>query len=208
MTIFDLVLLFSVSAVLLALVGVMVALVTRRWSLLKQLALALAVYVSLYAFLLVAVSLLSPQQVLAMHQLRCFDDWCASVERVELQPTVGAVQANGTFVLVTVQVTSKAKRISQRALDAGVYLLDKGGKRYDLSGEGQQALEAAGRAGQPLNSFVEAGGSFTFTGVFDLPSGTTPPGLVITHGAFPGAIIIGDAQSFLHKPTIVRLTSP
>jgi hypothetical protein len=32
--------------------------------------------------------------------------------------------------------------------------------------------------------------------------------LVITHGAFPGVIIIGDDQSFLHKPTIVQLASP
>ncbi len=69
-------------------------------------------------------------------------------------------------------------------------------------------LEAAGRAGQPLNSLVEAGGSFTSTAVFDLPHGTTNLGLVITHGAFPGVIIIGDDQSFLHKPTIVRLASP
>jgi hypothetical protein len=55
---------------------------------------------------------------------------------------------------------------------------------------------------------VEAGGSFTYTAVFDLPSGITKPGLVITHGAFPGAIIIGDPQSLLHKPTIVRLSIP
>jgi hypothetical protein len=82
--------------------------------------------------------ILSPQQVLAMHQLRCFDDWCASVERVELQPAIGKVKAQGTFFLVTVQVTSKAKRISQRALDAAVYLLDGRGIRYDLSVKGQQ----------------------------------------------------------------------
>jgi hypothetical protein len=208
MSVFDLLLVFSVFAVLLALLGLLLALITRRWALSKRLALALLIYISIYALLLIGVALLSPQKVLAMHQLRCFDDWCASVERVELQPAIGTVQAQGIFYLVTVQVTSKAKRISQRALDANVYLLDEYGTRYDRSIEGQPALEAAGQAGQPLDSLVEAGGAFTHTAVFDLPFGITQPGMVITHGAFPGVIIIGEDQSFLHKPTIVRLASP
>jgi hypothetical protein len=208
MTIFDLVLILSVFVIFLALLGMLIALLTRRWMRLKQLALFVGIYASVYALLLVSLALLSPQQVLAMGQLRCFDDWCASVERVEIQPAIGRVQARGAFYIVTIQVSSRAKRISQRALDAGVYLLDEQGKRYDASIQGQQALEAAGLAGQPLNSLVDAGGSFTTTTVFDLPLSSTQPGLVITHGAFPGIIIIGDDQSFLHKPTIIQLTSP
>jgi hypothetical protein len=208
MTIFDLLLIFSVLLVLLVLPGVLVASATRRWALAKRLAGALIIYTSIYALVLVGVAVLSPQQVLAMHQLRCFDDWCVSVERVERQPAIGEIKAQGTFYLVTIQVTSRAKRVSQREQIAAVYLLDGHGIRYDLSAEGQQALDAAGRGGQPLDSLVEAGGAFTYTAVFDLPSTTTQPGLVISHGAFPGVIIIGDDQSFLHKPTIVRLPYP
>jgi hypothetical protein len=208
MNIFDLFLIFSFFVILSTFVGLLIALVTRRWALARRLVLGLLIYVSAYAVLLVSVALLSPQQVLAMHQLRCFDDWCASVEQVEQQPAIGEVRAQGVFYLVTIQVTSRAKRVSQRALDAAVYLLNDRGMRYDLSPQGQQALDAAGWAGQPLNSLVEAGGSFTYTTAFDLPPQTSQLGLVITHGAFPGLIIIGDAQSFLHKPTIVRLSVP
>jgi hypothetical protein len=128
--------------------------------------------------------------------------------RVCGNPSIGPVQAHGIFYLVTVQVTSRAKRVSQRALDAGAYLLDAQGIRYDPSLQGQQALEAAGLAGEPLNSLVDAGASFTSTIAFDLPSPSIQPVLVFTHGDFPGLIIIGDDHSFLHKPTIIRLASP
>jgi len=206
MAIFDLALIFSVLVVFLGLLGMLIALVTRRWAVLRRLALGLAIYVSAYGLLLVGVALLSPQQVLSMHQIRCFDDWCVSVEQVEQQPTIGTIQPQGVFYLVTVQVSSQARRINQRALDAAVHLVDDRGRRYNPSPQGQQALEAAGQAGQPLNSMVEAGGFFTHTAVFDLPSETAQLGLVTTHGAFPNVIIIGNDQSLLHKPTIVRLS--
>lgn len=208
MIVFDLLVILSVLLIGLGLLGTLIALTTRRWALLKRFVLGLFIYISVYVLFLVAVALLSPQKVLAIHQIRCFDDWCASVERVEIVPTIGTVQADGNFYLVTLQVSSKAKRIRQRALDASVYLIDSQGIRYDPSPQGQHALEAAGQAGQPLNSWLGPGGSFTYTAVFDLPLGITMPSLVITHGAFPDIIIIGSDQSFLHKPTIVRLSIP
>src|SRR5512146_53425 len=168
MNISDLIFLFSVLAILFGVLALLISLATRRGRLARRLGLGLVIYVGMYALLLVGFSLASPQRVLEMHQLRCFDDWCASVEQVKRQPAIGAVQAHsGSFYLVTLQVTSQARRISQRALDAGVYLLDGSGSRYDPSPEGQRALEAAGQAGQPLNSLVNANGSFTYTAAFD-----------------------------------------
>jgi hypothetical protein len=117
---FDLVLIFSVLVILLGLLGSLFALVTHRWTLLRRLILGIVIYDSVYTLLLVGVALLSPQQVLAMHELHCFDDWCVSVDRFEQQPAIGAAQAQGVFYLVTVKVTSQAKRVSQRALDAVV----------------------------------------------------------------------------------------
>ncbi len=203
--IFDLVFLLSVLFVLLSLLGLLIALVMRRWAMLRRLALGLAIYVGVYALVLIGSGLLTPQHVMAMHEVRCFDDWCASVEKVERQPAIGDVQAQGVFYVVTVQVTSRARGISQRARGAAVYVLDDQGVRHEPSLQGQQALEMAGLAGLPLTSRVDAGGSFTSITVFDLPSDTEHPALVHTHGTFPGVIIIGYDQSFLHRPTIVPL---
>jgi hypothetical protein len=208
MNIFDLIFLFSVFVILFGVIALLIAFFTHRRTLARRLGIGLVSYAGLYAILLVGFSLFSPQRVMEMHQVRCYDDWCAAVEQVTQAPAIGSVQAHGSFYLVTVKVTSQAKRISQRALDAAIYLLDGSGVRYDPSSEGQLALQAAGQAGQPLNSLVDAGGSFTYTAAFDLPPSASQVGLVMSHGAFPGNIIIGDDESFLHKPTIVRLSEP
>jgi hypothetical protein len=158
---------------------------------------------------LLSVSLLSQEQVLAMHQERCFDDWCLSVERVVRQRTIGAsptiVAARGEFSLVTVYVSSRAKAITQRAPDAQVSLLDASGQRSDPSQAGQQALDARGQGGQPLASALAPGGSCTRTLVFDLPKGSSHLALVVTHGLFPDLLAIAREQSFLHQPTIIQL---
>ena len=208
MRISDLGLIFSFLVMVLGLPGLLLAIAMRKRRFAVRLAGGLAIYAGLYALLLIGVSLLSPQRVMAMHQVRCFDDWCVAVEQVAKVPEIGALHARGSFLLVTVDVFSQAKRIRQRALDAAVYLLDEYGNRFDPSPEGQQALEAAGEAGLPLNSWLEVGALFSHTAVFDLPPDATQPGLVVSHGAFPGLIIIGDDQSFLHKPTIVNLKLP
>ncbi len=205
MTFPDLFFLFSVLLILISLAALLIALIVRKARLAGRIALAIAAYVILYALALVTVSLASPQQVLGMDQDRCFDDWCIAAVGVKVQPAIGATRARGQFALVTVQVTSKARGIRQRAVDAAIYLLDSSGRRYDPSPEGQQALEAANLAGQPLNTYLDPDGSFTHTATFDLPAGAKPYALVATHGLFPGRLIIGDSQSFLHKPMIFEI---
>ncbi|MFZ0546749.1 MAG: hypothetical protein WAM60_14985, partial [Candidatus Promineifilaceae bacterium] len=169
----DLFLIISFFIIVLVLLGLALSLVFRRWTAFKRLALSIILYIGLYALLLVGFSLASPQKVLAMHEDRCFDDWCASVEHVEVQPAIGETQAQGDYYLVTIQVSSRARRIRQRALDAAVYLLDENNKRFDISPEGEQALERIGQAGMPLNSYLDPGGSFTYTAVFDIPPEST-----------------------------------
>lgn len=208
MTIFDLVLLFSVFVVLLGLAGILLAVVTRRWGMLRRFSWGLIIYLGVYALVLAGVSLLSPQRVLAMHEVRCFDDWCLSVEGVEKQAVIGAAQAQGDFYLVTLQVSNRARGIRQRANEVSVYLIDEQGVRYDPSPEGEQALAEAGLAGRPLTTMMDVGGGFEHTAVFDIPRDVTQLDLLTDHGAFPGLIIIGSDQSWLHKPTIVHLPMP
>ena len=209
MTIFDGVLILAVLGGTCALFSLCYFLLRRQWTRARRVLLALGSFLALYAAVLLSISLLSPQRVLAMNQDRCFDDWCLSVERIVQQPTVGAattsVIAHGTFYLVTVRVSSQARAITQRALDAQVYLLDARGQHYDPDPPGQQALDVTGQGGQPLNSKLAPGGSFTRTVVFDLPKSSSHLALVVTHGLFPDVLVIGSEQSFLHKPTIIQL---
>jgi hypothetical protein len=207
MTLSDLFFLFSVLLIFLALASLLAALLARKTRLARSLGIGIGAYLAVYALALVTVSLASPQQVLGMHQDRCFDEWCIAAVGVQEQPAIGATHAQGSeYALVTVRVSSRAKGARQRAVDAAVYLLDESGRRYDPSPSGQQALEQATLAGQPLNTYLDPGASFTHTAAFDLHAGARPYALVVTHGLFPGRLIIGDSQSFLHKPTIFKIS--
>jgi len=212
MTVFDLLLLITVFITVVALLGGASYLARRRWRPLRRILLGLGILLGSYAAVLVTVSLVSPQQVLGPHQVRCFDDWCLSVERVARQHTVGRwthiATARGRFYLVTVEVSSQAQRVSQRAVDAQVYLTDANGRRYDPVPDAQQALDATGSGGQPLDTELPPGGSFTSTVVFDVPLKGRPGGLVVAHGLFPAVLVIGDPQSLLHKPTLFALGDP
>ena len=212
MTIFDAILILAVLGCVLALVSLGYFLVRQKFRRAKRVLLGLTSFLVVYATVLVSVALLSPQQVLALHQDRCFDDWCLSVEQVVQQPTIGSismlVHAHGVFDLVMVRVSSRASRVSQRALDAQVYVLDSQDHRYDPDPAGQQVLDASGQGGQPLDSELAPDGSFTRTVVFDVPKGASSLDLVVTHGLFPDVLVIGSDQSFLHKPTVIQLPSP
>jgi hypothetical protein len=210
MTIFDLVFLAAALACAGALVVAVGALALRRWSTARRTLIGLACYVMIYAIALVGVAALSPQRSLPMGQARCFDDWCITVAQAVRQPTLDAgameVAARGSFLVVTVRVTSQAKRVSQRELGAYLSLVDGAARRYDVSPAGQRALDAAGQSGQPLDTLIAPGGSFTHVVVFDTPADASQCALVVTHSAFPGAFIIGDDQSLLHRPTLLQVS--
>jgi hypothetical protein len=209
MTIFDLVFLIAVLGCVVAFIALFYFLMRRQWRWVRRVSLSLVSFLVLYTTALISVALLSPQHVVAMHEDRCFDDWCISAEQVLQRPKLGltatSVMAHGVFYLVTVRVSSRARGITQRALDVQVYLLDTKGQRYDPSVAGQQALDVSGQGGQQLTSELAPGASFARTIVFDLPKGSSHLTLLVNHGLFPDMLVIGSEQSIFHKPTIITL---
>jgi hypothetical protein len=182
----------------------------RRWASSARVLRRLGYLAVVYLAMLVAVSLLSRPKVLRMGQRQCFDDWCVSVEHAARRSRVGTppadVGARGVFYVVTVRVSNAARRRAQRAADAGVCLIDDKGHRYDPSPPGQRALDANGAGGQDLTTRMPPGGSFVRRVVFDVPREAAELALVVNHGRFPGLLIIGDPHSFLHPPTVIRLS--
>jgi hypothetical protein len=181
----------------------------RQWARSAQVLRRLGYGVAVYAGVLLAVSLASRPKILQMGETQCFDDWCISVERAARQSQVGksptVVNARGIYYVVTVRVSNAARRTAQRETDVGVCLIDLAGHRYYPSPQGQIALDATASGGQDLTTKMPPGGSFERTVLFDVPEDAADLGLVVTHGLFPGALIIGDSQSLLHAPTVVRL---
>jgi hypothetical protein len=162
--------------------------------------------VAAYMLVLTGFSLAEPRKEIPIGEARCFDDWCITVEQAAPQTAIGTAKAAGTFYVVTLRVSSRAKGRPQRETDIDVYLIDDLGRRIGISPSGQQALAQAGLAGEPLMSFVAPGASFQSRLAFDVPSDSRHLGLVkASHGWFPVRFIIGDPGSWLHKPTVTPL---
>lgn len=162
----------------------------RALSLLGGLALGLTLYVGL----IVAVSLLASPRELAFGENRCFDDWCIAVEDVSRTSS-----ATGATYTATLRLSNRARRVSQRENGIVVFLQDASGWRFSA---------AADPAAAPFSILLEPGQSLTTRRVFEVSNASMPLFLAIAHegGArFPGVFIIGDDSSIAHPPTLVRL---
>jgi hypothetical protein len=194
-TFYDLLFLLAALATLVCLVvAVILAVAGRRTAsvrVLRGLGLSAAGYVAIG----VAASFLTPQRVLAVGEPWCFDDWCLTVESVAASPAMAGLSYD-----VDLRISSRARRVSQRALGAWIYLLDGHGRRY--------APEAKGFT-VPLDTLLGPGESATTSRSFHVPEGVRPVGLVTGHGGpYCGPmslLVIGAGGCLFHKPTMVRI---
>jgi hypothetical protein len=193
MTVFDLIfmVLFLTSCVTL-----MTAAVTFLWGnrpravrILKTFGICFVIYMAIVA----VVALAAPQRVVQLGEDHCSDDWCIAVERADHQPTKSGV----TYTL-TIQLSSRARRVTQREKGVRIYLTAAGRQRFD---------PAPDPTAIPLDVLLHPGEAVETTRVFTLPNDARDVGAVIAHQqsfCFPGCFIIGDG-SLLHKYSTVPL---
>ncbi len=193
MTLTDLAFLASVLLVMSLLVWIAVCAARRKWSGMRRVASFAGLFLAGHAIVLVTVALLMPRRFLVPGERRCFDDWCVAALSAERK---------GNMWVATLEVSSEARRVRQRAWDAVALLEDTEGRRYDPCGS---PLRAGGGPPRMLSDELGPGESFRVLQPFCLPEDTHPAGVVVHHGAFPGIIIIGDDQSFLHPPALARV---
>ena len=65
-------------------------------------------------------------------------------------------------------------------------------------------LRELGQAGSALTDFVEPAAKSSFALAFEVPQSSQRLRFVTKHGWFPRAIIIGDEESLMHRPTVVK----
>jgi hypothetical protein len=191
----------SVVVVLVLLVRIAVSAIRAQRDRLVRTTRLLAAYVAGYAVVLVAVALLTPRRTLPQGVRECFDDWCVagiSADAASIAPP-GCDGAN--VWIGTLEVSSNARRVRQRAADAAATLEDQAGHRYGPCG----TPASGGSEPRGLRDELGPGDSFRVTLAFSLPAGARPAGFVISHGAFPGALIVGDDQSLGHRPTLLSV---
>jgi hypothetical protein len=209
MTLFDLLFLALMAAVIVAAIRILYLSIRGRFRPARTTLIRLLLLGGVYMLVLVGFSLAEPQKQIPIGVPQCFDDWCITVEQASRQAAIGATRAHGTFCVATLRVSNRGKGQRQRETDVRVYVIDDQGHRFDVSPDGQRALEQNGLAGMPITSFAAAGGSFESRLAFDVPVDARRLSLVKTSWSwFPFRVIIGDPQSWLHRPTVVPLQFP
>ncbi len=192
MSIFDLLFLAIFFASVVTLLAAAILAIRGRGARALSILRAYGICAGIYLGVVVLTSLFWPRRVLNVGHPRCFDDWCITVENVSRTPAEG----NVCYVL-TLRLSSRARRVSQRENGIVVYLSDDRGRRYD---------SASDKSAVPFNVLLQPQESVTTARVFEVPTNARELGLVIMHkGGFPiGRFIIG-SETWFHKPTIVRL---
>jgi len=206
MTPFDLFFLASVLFVAALSVRIAASALRRRWETSRRLARLLGWFVASYAVVLLAVSLALPRRFYAPGERRCFDDWCVAAMEAKIADRSTAVPCpaggGGRDWIVTVEVSSTARRVRQRAADARAELEDAQGSRYQPCAA---PLPHGTGPARLLSGELAPGESFYVFLPFRLPSGRAPAGLVVHHGDIPGVVIVAADRSLLHRPALQRL---
>jgi hypothetical protein len=145
---------------------------------------------AVYLAVVILVSIVSPRRIYHRGDTQCFDDWCIAV--------VGSGQDSPRDpYIVTLRLSSRAKRVPMGEKGTVVYLEDGSGRRYDPVSRPDDI---------PFDILLQPGDSVTTSRAFDAPITARGLGLVYTHeGGFPiWWLIIGEG-GWLSKPPIVRL---
>lgn len=195
MSLFDLFFLAAFAAAFVTIVvAIGLAIAGRRRNavrLLKVLGICAMVYIAVG----LGVSVVRPQRVVNVGDPWCFDDWCLQVETVSKTS-----QPVWITYRVEMRVFSRARRITQAARGAWLYLIDEHGKRY--------APDVA-PSETPLDVRLQPMQSMTTTRVFQVPAGVQIVGLVTGHGGpYCGAmniLVIGESGCAFNKPTMIRI---
>lgn len=166
----------------------------------------LTIVVAGYVVILLAVALVSPGEVRAMHTPWCFDDWCVAVDSVVTAPDIQGARPKHEWRVAWLTVSSTMRRARQAEPDAYVFLLDAAGNRHEASAAGERALDALSPGRHRLTDMLEPSSAISVAVAFDVSPSEGPYALSKSRrNRFPGMFIVGDAESLLHRPTTVPL---
>lgn len=175
--------------------------------------------VGLYFGIMLVFSLASQRKLLALGEEKYFCEidchLAYSVTDVLKTKILGdpssSIKAR-TFYVVTIKVRFDETTISRNRGNGPLWpnprvvcILDDQGRKYDLSAEGQRALELTQKNYTPLTASLRPGESYLTQLVFDLPGEFKNPVLLMREGIWVSHFITGSENSLLHHKTAFQL---
>jgi hypothetical protein len=195
MTISDLAFLVGVLASAVTLFAAAFAALRGRGSTAAKLLVTYGVCVVVYLAVSLGVAFLRPHRIRPVDEPWCFDDWCLRVEKVDSAPAGDSVRYE-----VKLRIYSTARRATQRALGAWIYLFDDRHRLYAPN---------ADASATPLDVELAPLASVETSRVFDVPADVRSLGLVTGHpGDYCAAfdvLIIGQATCLFGRPEAIAI---
>ncbi len=189
-------------------VRILVLLVKRNHKKVRATLETLIMIIAGYLVVLILISVSSPQRILKLGETLRFDHWGIAVEKVDLfSYSVGNLEQEKKLVL-TFRVSNNAKRANQRTRDIEVGVYDADWRRFQMSAPGQKAYVVAHGPQPGFDTELAPETSFLTTRVFSLPTTGQELRITVSHGLWPGRLIIGSEVGLFHKPTYIRLLKP
>ena len=212
-----LVLAITILGTLVAAVAAVLAFRRARVGAARAIAMVAGAWMAAYGALLIVTSVASRERTLALGETKRFCGFyldChmgVAVERVDTMSMIGGpareMRAGGTFYVVTLRVSSDARRVPLQLVKPRIVIVDAEGFEQQRSADAEQLLAEARRT--DLERSVDAGHSFTRTVVIDVPHGVREPRLHVTMGGpldrAAELAIIGDEDAWLHARTVHAL---
>lgn len=157
---------------------------------------------AVYIAVLVAVSLTSQTQSLALGTDKCFDDWCATVIGAQTVAAQGATTGRKS-VAVTLGISNRARQAAFRPSQPRVALILESGGFITPSAAAQRDFEKNAGSQEGLAKRIVAGERFQTVVMFDVPVNTRHASVVVLEGpALITRFLVGDENSFLHKTLV------
>lgn len=126
----------------------------------------------------------------------CFDDWCATVTKVEQPKLLGQenqlLNPHGQFFVLHIKMSNHARGIAQKPSEPRVHIVDEQGHIYTFSKEGQQALENSLGKQIPIDEKLEIHQSLETQLVFDIPKDAKKVYALIEEGPFITELLFHD----------------
>jgi hypothetical protein len=132
----------------------------------------------------------------------CFDDWCATVTKVEKLKSLGqenqSLNPHGQFFVLHIKMSNHARGISQKPSEPRVHIVDDQGHTYTFSKEGQNTLEILSGKQISIGERLELHQSLETLLVFDIPKEAKNLYALIEEGPFITELLFNtDKEIFL-----------
>ncbi len=144
----------------------------------------LIIVITAYSFLWIFFYFKSSKIIVPLGTDICFDDWCATITKVEQMKTLGNEKPKGQFIILNIRMSNHARGIAQKPSEPRVHIFDGQGHFYSISKRGQKALERLIGKQLPLDEMLELHQSLETQLVFDIPSDVKGANGLIEEGPF------------------------